>query len=199
MTGCDINPVVASAFPWCGSLEVEELPLSAMMPDAFKSRGWGNGRMQFISLKVDTASSVTLSTWHCLWFSLVIWYAYSCCWGSAFLSCYLYTFHALSECFWRCAFISIAFSAISRSGIPAVLPLAEKGGGDFSLVLEYPTVSFLLVSSTSFFTLHSSTVCSLFASRFSRIVLLFPLGTSAGTADWNSLSILSFILQPLLG
>lgn len=63
-----------------------------------------------------------------------------------FFSCYLYTFHALTECFWRCAFISILFSAISRSGIPAVLPLAEEGGDDFLQCCSIPLcLSFLSV------------------------------------------------------
>lgn len=39
LTVSGINPVVTSAFPWCISLKAVKLPLSAMMPGAFKSRG----------------------------------------------------------------------------------------------------------------------------------------------------------------
>lgn len=85
-TGCGINPIVASSFSWQVSLKAEKLLLSAVIPGALKSKGWENGKMQFIVLKLDSASLVTLSTCHYLWFSLVIWYVYSCYWGSAFLS-----------------------------------------------------------------------------------------------------------------
>lgn len=73
LTGCGINAIVASSFPWQVSLKVEKLLLSAMIPGALKSKGLENGRMQFILLKLDSASFVTVSTCHCLWFSLVTW------------------------------------------------------------------------------------------------------------------------------
>lgn len=73
LRGWGINAIVASSFPWQVSLKVEKLPLSAMIPGALKSKGLENGRMQFILLKLDSASFVTVSTCHCLWFSLVTW------------------------------------------------------------------------------------------------------------------------------
>lgn len=73
---------------------------------------------------------------------------------------------------------------------PCSSPFGWEGRRWFSLVLEYPAASLLLVCSPSFFTLHFSTacLCSLFAFRISlsRVVLLFLLGASARIADWNS-------------
>lgn len=165
-----------------------------MIPDALRSKGWESGRMQFILLKLASASSVTLSTCHCLWFSFVIWHAYSCCWGSTFLS--LLTIS--SWVFLEVSFYFYHLFHYQQVGYRCSFPFAWEGWRWFSLVLEYPTASLFLICSPSFFTLHSSTVCSFFASRISRIVLLFLLSTSARIADWSSLNILSFILQPLL-
>lgn len=143
---------------------------------------------------------MTLSTCHCLWFSFVIWHAYSCCWGSTFLSLLSLYFPVSYWLFLEVSFYFCHLFYYQQVGYCCGFPFAWEGWRLFSLVLEYPTASLFLICSPSFFTLHSSAVCvcSFFTRRISRIVLLFLLGTSARIADWNSLSILSFILQPLL-
>lgn len=145
--------------------------------------------MRFISLKVDTATSVTFSTCHCLWFSLVIWYAYSCCWGSTFFLLLSLYFSCSYWVFLEVCFYFYRIFSYQQVRYPCSSPFGWEGWRWFSPVLQYPTVSLLLVCSPSFFALHFSTVCSLFASRISRIVLLFPLGTSVGTADCKTHSV----------
>lgn len=93
-----------------------------------------------------------------------------------FCPCYLYTFDSFIVNFWSCAFISIAFFSISRSGIPAVLPLAEKGRNDFLWCWNIPLL-LLLVYSPSFCTPLFYYLFP-FSSTMSRVVLLFLLSTS---------------------
>lgn len=137
-------------------------------------KDWGNGRMQFILLKLDSASFVTLSDCHCRWFlSCYLLYLLL---RLLFCPCYLYTSHSFTEGFWNCAFISIAFFTICRSGNPAVLPLAEKGRNDFLWSWNIPLL-LLLVCSPSFCTLLFYCLYP-FSSTVSRVVLLFLLSTS---------------------
>lgn len=143
--------------------------------------------MPFIFLKLDSHSFVTLSTCRCLLFFLVIWYGYSCCWGSTFLSLLSLYFPFsywvfLGVCFYFCCLFHY-----QQVRYPCSSPFGWEWWFFSSVGVSHSFSP--SVCSPSFFTLLFAADVPFFTSR---IVLLWLLGTWAGIGDWSLVYLVSF-------